>query len=179
MDPDKDPGEPWLLGKARIVKPGAKKKDEAVPEEVDVNLILRRMPVEMVSEFEEIWKVPRTLRDLAGNEREVKEWDHGPRLLRFGTEQALWMWLDTENLVVSIGDDQALALYIKAHEDSSKPIPKNLKKDGSVLIDGILTDDVKRHLLDRFPRVKSLILEAGRKYNTLEAEGEAKLRKNS
>ena len=178
VDPDKDPGEAWKLGDAKIVKPGKKLKDGAKPATVDLNLILRRMPTEMVAELEELWKIDRELTDMAGNKRDTKEWDHGPRLLRFGLERCVWMWLDTENLVVGVGDQDALTMYVKAYEEAGRTVPPTLKVDGNVLIDGILNDDVKRHLMDRFPRIKSAILEAANKYTTLESEGEAKLRKN-
>jgi hypothetical protein len=186
VDVEKDPGDRWVIGKrlseVRKRRPkGSKSLDIDIPEkdreQVEVALILRRIPYEIAREYREIWVSHREVKDAFGNARDEEYWET-ERLNQMIHRKCLWMWLDTENLWVEVGDEEAANMYIKGHIDAGKTAPA-IKPGDTICIDGILNDEIKLHLLDRFNALKSKIVEAEAEYSAAEQKAESRLRKNS
>ena len=171
VDPEADPGERWVMQKVPV-----KSKTGEILDEVEVALVLRRMPREVTKEYEALYMTKRDMKDNFGNKRVTHEWEL-PKLDQFGTARALWMWIDCENMMMEIGDQQAAILIADAVEENNEARP-DLKVGASFKIDGYLTDSLKAHYLSRFPALKKFILECAQRYDEMEDKYEDRLRKN-
>jgi hypothetical protein len=171
VDVDADPGERWVMQKVPVTS-----KTGEVLDEVEVALILRRMPREVTKEFEALYMTKRDMKDNFGNKRVTHEWEL-PKLDQFGTGRALWMWIDSENMLMEIGDEAAAILIGDAVEEKGEARP-TLKVGDSFKIDGYLTEALKAHYISRFPALKKFILECAQAYDEMEDKYEDRLRKN-
>jgi hypothetical protein len=189
FDASKDPGERVVLGKRRslmkkLAKEQGKKdpKDADVPKKdeefVEVAMFVRRMPIEQQNDLNRMYKSKREIKDGFKNVRTEEYWET-EAIDRVGTEKAVWMLVSFENFVVEIGDEEAVLMYKKGFEENGKPIPPECKVGGWIFLDGILTEEIKRHLINRFSGLKSKILAEAGKHQDLEKEEEERLRKNS
>lgn len=191
VDYDKDPGEPWPIGKRRsLVKKKAKEqkakhlkaaKVEPKEDEEDwivVYLMLRRMPQEVIQELRDLYISSRDVKDAFGNVRSEEYWENH-KMNQMATEKYLWMWIDTKNFWVEVGDEKAVALYKTAWTARGDKAPDTLQVGSMYCVDGNLTDDIKRHLLTRFSVIPQQCALAAQKYDELEKVHEDKLRKNS
>jgi hypothetical protein len=189
VDYDKDPGEPWPIGKRRssmkkLAKTQGVKHLKAVQvdakdeEYIIVYLILRRMPQEVQQELRDLFISKREIKDKFGNVRSEEYWEP-EKINTMATEKWLWMWLDTKNFWVEVGDDSAAEMYRKAYTTNGHKAPDTLKAETMHCVDGHINDTVKRHLLGRFSEIPQQIAAAAQKYDEVEKVHEESLRKNS
>lgn len=171
VDVDADPGERWPMQKVPVLS-----KTGELLEEVEVALILRRMPREITKEFEALYMTKRDTKDNFGNKRVTHEWEL-PKLDQFGTARALWMWIGAENMLMEVGDEAAAVLIGDAVEAGGSARP-DLKVGDSFKIDEYLTEELKTHYVSRFPALKKFILECAQNYDDMEDKYEDRLRKN-
>lgn len=171
VDVDADPGERWVMQKVPVTS-----KTGELLDEVEVALILRRMPREVTKEFEALYMTKREMKDNFGNKRITHEWEL-PKLDQFGTARALWMWIGAENMLMEVGDEAAAVLMGDAVEAGGAARP-TLKVGDSFNIDEHLTEDLKAHYVSRFPALKKFILECAQSYDEMEDKYEDRLRKN-
>jgi hypothetical protein len=169
VDHVRDKGEPWRIGwRESRLKP----KDGKKPERIPVNLWIRRVPKEVNNDIGKAYRSERILKDNFGNEK--PEYYFEPERLDAMIEhKAMWMWVDVENFVVEILDEDAARLYEKAMGNG-----KPLKVGDMVQLDGHLTDEVKDHLMQRFPFIRTEIMACNRQYESSDAHREEYLRKN-
>jgi hypothetical protein len=189
FDAEKDPGERVVLGKRRsLMKKLAKEqgkrdpKDADVPKKdedlVEVAMFVRRMPIEQQNDLNRLYKSKREIKDAFKNVRTEEFWETDS-IDRVGSEKAVWMLVNFENFVVEIGDEEAVLMYKRGFEDNGKPVPPECKVGGWIFLDGILNEEIKRHLINRFSGLKGRILAEAGKHQDLEKEEEERLRKNS
>lgn len=189
FDEDKDPGDRIVIGKRRsLMKKLAKEqgvkdpKEAKIPKDdedlVEVAMFVRRMPNERQNELNSMYKSKRVIKDAFKNERTEEYWE-GDSIDKVGTEKAVWMLVNFENFVVEIGDQEAVEMYKRGFEGADKPVPTDCKVGGWVFLDGILTEEIKRHLINRFSGLRNRILTEAGKHQALEREEEERLRKNS
>lgn len=189
VDHDKDPGDKWKMGNrlsevrkrrpkgSKSVKLDTSKLTDKEREEVEVGLVLRRMPFEVNQELRELFISKRQVKDGFGNVRSEEYWEND-NLNRFIFEKCMWMWLGTYNMWVEAGDEDAVKMYQKGYAESGANLPQ-IKPGDDIRLDGHLTEEIKRHLLDRFTAIKTKCIEASGEYEQAEKDNESRLRKNS
>lgn len=156
-DPGHDKGERWPIGKRKSVaegKPieGVNLPKKSEPQEIEVCLIVRRMPQDIHREMEEHYARYRDVKDMFGNTRPERYFKIEDQRA-FLHAKHLWVWADTENLVLGVQDGDAAALY-------SAAFSKDVKVGQYVRIDGHLTQPVKEHLLNRYAVFRENLTEA-------------------
>ena len=189
VDHEKDPGDKWKMGHrlsevrkrrpkgSKSLKVDQSKLTDKDREKIEVGLVLRRMPFEINQELREMWVSTREVKDGFGNVRTEEYWENN-KLNLFIFEKCLWMWLDTYNLWVEAGDEEAVKMYQKGYADNGGA-PPSIKTGETICVDGHLNEEIRRHLMDRFSSIKTKIIEASGEYDRAEKETEASLRKNS
>ena len=108
-----------------------------------------------------------------------------------GWHTVYWMWTDSLDLFMRIEDDEALEIYNKELGGPPyklqtktkkgfgvKESSNALKKGDSVLVDGRLTDGLKRHLCERYGKFASFVIEVNNDLQTKFGEGEDRLQEN-
>lgn len=126
------------------------------------------------------------------------EWKEEPPsnedFLKIGWSNICWMWTDSVGLYVRLEDDEAVQLYsrelgdppytLQSRKKGSKKtfVDKEssnvLKKGDTVLLDGRLTDGLKRHLCERFGTIARFVNEVNNELQQELGEGEDRLQKN-
>ena len=126
------------------------------------------------------------------------EWIEDPldndALLKVGWTNICWMWTDCVDLFVRLEDDAAVVLYSKELGDPPyklqvttkakkkgfvvKDSSNALKKGDWVLLDGRLTDGLKKHLCERFGTIAVFIREVNNNLQQRLGEGEDELQTN-
>lgn len=85
----------------------------------------------------------------------AKDWQDN---VDFLVAQSAWMLVDSENLTVMPRDDEAAKFYGKAMGRDGL-----LSKDEPIVLDGKLTDTIKDHLMRNNGKLRSFVVESGRK----------------
>lgn len=126
------------------------------------------------------------------------EWIEDPldteALQKVGWTNICWMWTDSVNLFVQLKDDAAVALYSKELGDPPyklqtatkakkkafvvKESSNALKKGDTVLLDGRLTDGLKKHLCERFGTLARFVNEVNNDLQVKLGQGEDELQRN-
>jgi hypothetical protein len=83
----------------------------------------------------------------------------------YSVERAVFALLDTENFSVEIGDGAAAELYGKLLEG---PVSKGQE----IALDGKWTEELRRHVLTRFPRLAAFISDQSAKLEEKDLEAE-------
>lgn len=128
------------------------------------------------------------------------QWEEEPlddeALQKVGWANICWMWTDCENFLVILQDDEAVELYsrelgdppykLQTKKKGSKPkegfsikeTSNALKKGDTILLDGRLTDGLKRHLCERFGTIARFVNEVNNDLQQKLGEGEDRLQTN-
>ena len=115
-----------------------------------VYLLLRRMPMAVEESYRK-----RYLKRYRNKRNGKLEYVFDEtRALEFVLDRLSWCWCDTENLTVTIMDEEAATFYRDALGNNAQ-----VETGKDLLLDGRLNEAIKRRLLDRFPNLSNFVIE--------------------
>lgn len=195
VDVEKDPGEPWLIGFRKRVKPktAAKKTPSGIKgpaksakskekkdddDKVGIYLRLRRCPSDVVRDMGNLYRSEREKKDAFGNS--IQDFYFTPENFEaFLNEKARWMFLNTENFFIEIDEDEeTVAMYNRAFFPTGVPAGKGIKPGAKLQLDGHWNDELRAHYINRYKWIRNEIMKANVKYEAVESVKDEFLRGN-